>query len=240
MSALVGFVGSRSLAPEWRPLVYSVVRGLCRAGRGVAVGDCRGADEYALEAAQAGASFGELFSVADEAGRGGWAGSLPVELLTPPPRAIAWQVHWSAGGTCACAACCKVPGALGCPSLRGRLLKRTLALVRAVAHSSQIGDGAGLVAFLNGSSSPSSGSLQACRMAASRGLPVTAYRCSSDRLELVPLGDGNWVALPSMGGALAFRWHPIPATALPFDREEEERGEYPCDYEAIPGQEEKT
>jgi len=197
VSALVGFVGSRSLPASAAPLVGRAVRAVLASGvRLVAVGCASGADRLALAAALSAAPGRvRVFAAFGPSG----AGSVPVSSVagvSAAARAGA-RVSWWAGG----------PASL---PARARLARRASALVSAVAAS---GPGAGLVCFL--SCPASRGSVRACRLAARAGLPVVVFPVGLSPASLPSLGAGGWVSAGSGVWSAAWRWAPAVALRLP-------------------------
>ena len=188
----VGFCGSRALPSSAASLVARVVASVVRSGRGVAVGCASGADAFALSAALASGARLSVFAVGGPSGRGFWRCS--AFSLVSRAAASGASVSWWAGGRCSCPSC-SGSGSGRCPSLVGRLRRRSLAFVRFVASS---GSGAGLVAFV---SSPSSrGSFLSVRAAVRAGLPVVVFPVgfSPSLLPSLP-GGGRWVPAASSG-----------------------------------------
>ena len=177
----VAFCGSRSLSPEWAPLVSSVVRSVAAAGRGLCVGCSAGADALAVSA------FASLpLSLSARSGLWVFAAGGPAGSALPP--SVLGCVRWWAGG----------PAAL---PLRARLSRRSLACVRFAAAS---GPGAGLVCF--GLFPDSRGSLLACRAAVACGLPVVVFPCGAPFLPV--LGPGSWRPAGPGPWSAALRWSP--------------------------------
>ena len=174
----VAVCGSRSLPSSFGPLVASVVRSVAAAGRGVCVGCSSGADALAVSAVAALPS--SLL----------WRSALWVFCAGPaselPPAVRGCARPWAGG-----------PASL---PLRARLAARSAACVRFAAAS---GPRAGLVCF--GLSPSSRGSLLACSLAVSLGLPVVVFPCGSP---LAVLGPGAWSPAGSGVWASAVRWAP--------------------------------
>ena len=147
----VGFCGSRALPSSAASLVARVVASVVRSGRGVAVGCASGADAFALSAALASGARLAVFAVGGPSRRGFWRCS--AFSLVSRAAASGASVSWWAGGRCSCPSC-SGSGSGRCPSLVGRLRRRSLAFVRFVAAS---GPGAGLVAFVSPGLSARSG-----------------------------------------------------------------------------------
>ena len=215
--ALVGLCGSHGLCRPWRKLVTSVVRSLAEAGRGIAVGCARGADEMGLRACFT--DTGELrvprlgvFAAFGHDGDGAWKHSA-VKLVTRvaqhpmatddaglvlghavqdkcnEPRIV---VNWWAGGA---------PPTPLVPRLKGR----SAAMVTTVAMSDE---GRGLVAFVVGGPSKSPGTWSTIRLAAKRGIPIVAFPCNC-RLDCFPsLGKGRWMTDGKGVWERGWRWLP--------------------------------
>ncbi len=204
-SGLVGFAGSRSLSSSWAPLVSSVVSSVLASGRRVAVGCCRGADQLVLSSVPASA-LSRVWVFAAFASSG--AGSVPaVSAVSAVSAAAAGGagVSWLAGGP------------LSLPA-RVRLAARSAFLVRALAASRGFsGPGSALFLFL---ASPSSrGSLRAARLAASLGVPVSAFCCGFSGPP-PSLGSGSWSFVGLVSGAGRWRWVPASEAQLPLFAEE--------------------
>ena len=212
---LVMVCGSRSLPEASAPLVGRVVSALLGSGSLLAVGCAVGADAAAISSALAAGAARRLQV---------WCAFGPV---SPPWRAA----RYSAPGACSASAVSAVASALlagaavrwwagGPPSvpLRGRLVARSLACVRAAAGG---GPGSGLVAFVaqlpprpfapGAWPSCGSGSWGSAGAAARLGLPVlvvpvgTLAGVSASSLPALP-GGGAWV--PASAGVVSggFRW----------------------------------
>jgi hypothetical protein len=94
---------------------------------------------------------------------------------------------------------------------RARLAARTRAVVAAAAAG---GPGSALVVFL---ASPSSrGSLLACRLAVSFGLPVIVFPCGFPASALPSLGAGSWSPAGSGVWSGACRWLPTSLFGDPW------------------------
>jgi hypothetical protein len=180
LPGVVAVAGSRALPASGAALVVRVASDLAAGGASFAVGCCSGADA-ALLAAVPGSVPPSLVHCFAAFGPGG-QGAGPFSAV-PAVQAFAASggcVHWWAGG----------PASV---QLRSRLAGRTRAVIGAAD--------AGLVAFFG---SPSSrGSLFACRLALSRGLPVVAFPVGFPAAELPFLGAGSWVPCGAFGG---FEW----------------------------------
>lgn len=152
MVRLVGVVGSRSLPPDYAPLVSSVVSLFLARGFRVASGGAVGADSFALSALlQQGASpCGVVFSAWSS------ASGFPVSVRPQVSQFLSsgGQVVWGSAS----------PGALRQQAVSA-LLGRNQRLVSACSV---------LVAFLFG---PSRGSLFTVRRAVARGIPVVVFLC---------------------------------------------------------------
>lgn len=194
-SSVVGFVGSRSLAPSFAPLVRSVVSSSA-SSRLLAVGCCVGADSLALSAALA-SGFGASCLVFSAFGPGGvGSGSLSAVSVVSAAEAAGASVLWWSGGRSS------LP-------LRARLVRRSCSLVSAVASApSPL-----LCVFL---ASPSSrGSLIAARLAVSAGVRVVAFPCGFSGSLLPSLGSGSWSPRRGVSGAPSFVWVPASLSS-PF------------------------
>lgn len=187
--AVVAVVGSRSLSPAFAPLVGSVVRSVVASGRSVSVGCCVGADAFALSALVPFVGVSCLPAprpVCFAAFGAGGVGSCSLSAVSAVSdfSAAGGSVQWWAGG------------GLSVP-LSARLSARTGAVIGSASVS--------CVVFF---ASPGSvGSLLACRLAVSRGLPVFAFACGFCA-SLLPLpGVGCWVSVDGVGvWSFAFRW----------------------------------
>ena len=172
---LVSFAGSRSLQPKWYALIKKVVSAVAKAGRGVAVGCARGADELVIRAC-----FAEgralrvphlrIFAAFGPQGKGAWKHSATKTVTWaarfPQASSAAGNgrrivVHWWAGGD-------------EHTKLIPRLKGRTRAMVEAVAAS---GEGRGLIAFVAGGPNKSPGTWGAIRLAHEHDLPVVVFPC---------------------------------------------------------------
>ncbi len=206
MVASVVFCGSRSLSPSFAPEIAGAVRSVLAGGRGVAVGCCPGADLDALRSWLG--PWRELLVGENPSGLSGSCrrlrrrrrrrrgGLLLSFSLSPFLRLAASRgasVSWLAGGP------------LSLP-LSARLAARSAACVRFAAAS---GPGAGLVCF--GLRPSSRGSLLACSLAVSCGLPVVVFPCGAP---LAVLGPGSWRPAGSGVWSAAVRWSPVSLFAL--------------------------
>jgi hypothetical protein len=177
---VVAVAGSRALPAAGSALVVRVASGLASSGASFAVGCCCGADAALLSAVPGSLppSLVRCFAAFGPAGEG--AGPFSAAASVQAFAASGGCVQWWAGGAAT------VP-------LRSRLAGRTRAVVAAADR--------GLVAFFG---SPSSrGSLFACRLALSRGLPVLVFPVGFPAAELPLLGAGYWVPFGAFGG---FKW----------------------------------
>ena len=187
---IVLFGGSRDLDQAFADLVAAAVAAVLAAGCTLSVGDCLGADHFALAAAW---EIRPLLhrlrvsAVGGVSGAGFWSHSVPLGFLLPFSRA-GYFVHWWAGGR------------RGVP-FRGRLLRRSLAAL------------SGAVAAVFFLSSPSSaGSFKVAVAAAQRGCRVSAFCCGFEGAPDPIDFRGEWlpatspVDLPQ--GVTFWRWSP--------------------------------
>jgi hypothetical protein len=184
-SPIFAVAGGRALPARFAPLVSSVCSSLVASGASLSVGCASGCDSFVLSAAVSGAfpvSALRCFAAFSASGRG----VLGVSAW------VAVSAFADAGGSVTWAS----PGLLSLP-VPARLASRTGLVVGAAS--------AGVVVFF---ASPSSrGSLLACSLALSRGLPVVAFPCGFSDGDVLPsLGAGSWVACPLFDGA--FSWSP--------------------------------
>ncbi len=217
-SALVGFVGSRSLPASAVPLVSALVGSVLASGRRVAVGCASGSDALVVSsvlAAGGGRSL-SLFCAFGPSGLGALSVSAPPASLLPVVAAGA-RVLWFAGGGLSAA------GVL--PPVRARLAGRSLSLVRAVAAAPRAGSG--VVALVSAPPArpfasvapgfwPScgSGSWGAVAAAALLGLPVCVFPVGwsgflPSALPVLPGAPGSWVpasSSPSSPWFGGWRW----------------------------------
>jgi len=173
--------GGRSLSASFAPLVSDVCASLVASGASLSVGCASGCDSFVLSSALSGAfpvSSVRCFSAFSQSGRGVFPGISAFSVVSS---------FAAAGGSVAWASSdfLRLPVA-------ARLASRTHLVVGAASS--------GCVVFF---ASPSSrGSLLACSVALSRGLPVVAFGCGFSRLDALPsLGAGAWVASPLFDGA---------------------------------------
>jgi len=203
-TALIGFCGSRNLDPEWQVLVAKVIEATAKAGRGVAVGCCVGADALALRACftehwALRVPYLRVFAAFGPGGKGDWVGSATrlVETVASFPQAsnaagngrrivVNW---WTGGGSDV--------------DLVPRLEARTEATVDAVAAS---GEGRGLVAFVTGGPDTSPGTWGAIRQAIEQGVTVVVFPCGCSVKDFPILGDGAWVKAGKGIWAAGWRW----------------------------------
>jgi hypothetical protein len=215
--ALVGFCGSRNLGSEWRILVEKAVEATTKAGRGIAVGCCVGADAMALRACfteqwALQIPYLRIFAAFGPDGEGDWAGSATrlVQTVASFPQAssaagngrrivVNW---WARGGS-------EIP-------LVQRLKERTTEMVAAVAAC---GDGRGLVAFVSGGQDKSPGTWGAIRLAVQLGVPVVGFACGCSVKDFPGLGEGSWTKAGNGIWAAGWRW--VPASSSPDDTREE-------------------
>jgi hypothetical protein len=184
---VVAVCGSRSLPLSARSPVGRVVQALLSGGASLAVGCATGADAFALSACQ---SLGGLTRVSVFAafgpGGAGAAGSVSSVSVVNAEAAAGARVCWWAGGPAS------VP-------VQARLSVRTRKVVGAADM--------GLVAFF--CASASRGTLLACRLAATRGLPVLAFPVGFSGKDLPSLGAGCWAPSGRRGvWSGAWRWVP--------------------------------
>jgi predicted Rossmann fold nucleotide-binding protein DprA/Smf involved in DNA uptake len=177
---VVAVAGSRALPASGSALAVRVASDLAASGASFAVGCCSGADAALLSAVPGSVppSLVRCFAAFGPGGEG--AGPFSAALAVQAFAASGGSVSWWAGGPAS------VP-------LRSRLAGRTRAVVGAAD--------AGLVAFFG--SANSRGSLFACRLALSRGLPVVAFPVGFSAAELPLLGAGSWAPVGAFGG---FEW----------------------------------
>ena len=92
------FGGSRDLPRAFVAFIFRFVLAVFRAGAGVFVGDAAGADAFVIESALQISNRGRIhiFSIANEAGAGFWAGSADRVVLLAA--AVRVPVRWLAGG----------------------------------------------------------------------------------------------------------------------------------------------
>ena len=200
----VAVVRSRSLGDPWAPLVWSVVDAVAAAGRGVAVGDARGADEFALCRALGVGAPVRFFSVGVPAAGGGsrffGLGSsssfraCSLALAVPVRGSAPFRAFWGAGGSPF-----SVP-------LSSRLRGRTRALVSFVASCPPPRL---LVAFFLSPRSP--GSLLACRLALRCGVPVVFFACGFSPALLPSWLSGR--CSPALGDSDS-----VEVQQIPFER----------------------
>jgi hypothetical protein len=177
---VVAVAGSRELPVSGAALVVRMASDLAAGGASFAVGCCSGADAALLSAVPGSVppSLVRCFAAFGPAGQG--CGQFSAIAAVQAFAAAGGSVSWWAGG----------PASV---QLRSRLAGRTRAVIGAAD--------AGLVAFFG---SPSSrGSLFACRLALSRGLPVVAFPVGFPAAELPLLGSGSWLPCGGYGG---FKW----------------------------------
>lgn len=173
--------GGRSLSVDFAPLVSDVCAALVGSGASLSVGCASGCDSFVLSAALARAfpvSSVRCFSAFSESGRGVFPGISAFSVVSE---------FAVAGGSVAWAS----PALLSLSPV-ARLASRTRLVVGAAS--------AGCVVFF--ASSSSKGSLLACSVALSRGLPVFAFDCGLSDGDVLPsLGAGSWVASDLFPGA---------------------------------------
>ena len=223
--ALVGFCGSRALPASSSALISRVVCSILASRRSLAVGCCVGADASVLRAVLASGAALRL-SVFCAFG--------PVSPPWPAPRVSApgasSSVSWPSGVGATLRAGASVSWwAGGGPEvpLAARLASRSVALVSAVAASRSRGPGAGLVAFVSGSSPPhlrpspspsvafsghGSGSWGSLALAVGLSLPVVVFPFSpcgyGPGPELPSSWGGSWVPAERPGWVGGFRFVP--------------------------------
>jgi len=182
----VVFAGSRSLRPEYVPLVGRVVTACVEVGTAkFAVGCAAGVDAAVLSALIAArqAPFVSVFAVGSKRGEG--FPTLYTPLLIRNAEAAGCQVVWLAGGE------------LEKP-LSKRLYARTARCVRSIKGY----PGGVLCAFFG--AGPSHGTVFACKVAQSCGLTVVAFNCGGE-IPSLP-GGGRWVAAPApFSGGLVWK-----------------------------------
>jgi len=167
----VAVAGSRSLSSSQSLLVSRLVSGLVKQGCFISVGCATGADEAAIKSLSPGQ--GQVFSAFGSGGQGAcrWSAVSSVSQFS----AKGGQVVWYSGGP-----------------LSRPLVARLSARTRAVAGAATV-----LVAFLG---SPSSrGTLLACRVAVSRGMPVVVFPLGFPGAALPSVGAGRWLPLHGKG-----------------------------------------
>jgi len=205
--SLIGFVGSRSLAPRFSSLVSRVVSSVLSSGRSVAVSCCSGADQFALSAAlgslpaPGSAPWLRVFAAF---GPGGLASAGRFSAVPAVSVAFARSVSPGHGLSAPVSVRFWAGGGPGVP-LRARLAARSSALVSAVAAS---GPGAGLVAFVSSGPGRRCGSWRSVRLAAGAGVPVVVFLCGCSPSVLPPLFGGSWSPAGSGLWASAWRWAP--------------------------------
>lgn len=205
--SLVGFVGSRSLAPRFSSLVSRVVSSVLSAGRSVAVGCCSGADLFALSSALSALpapGSAPSLRVFAAFGPGGLASAGRFSAVPAVSVAFARSVSPGHGLAAPVSVRFWAGGGPGVP-LRARLAGRSSALVSAVSAS---GPGFGLVAFVSSGLRPRSGSWRSVRLAVAAGVPVVVFLCGCSPSVLPPLFGGSWVLAGSGVWASAWRWVP--------------------------------
>lgn len=174
--------GSRNLSADWLPTVRRVVAASVATGHHISVGCCVGADEYVLEASLdiPVVSGVTCFTIADCAGDHA-CGLTALESVTRFARA-GGSVVYSAGGG---------PDI----NLKARLVRRTGSVFR-------LADTAAVLFF---GDSGSVGTVNAGRIAVSKGLPVVGFGAK----RLPSLGSGLWVPCGKSGvWASALSWVP--------------------------------
>lgn len=177
---VVAVAGSRALPASGSALVVRAASALAASGHSFVVGCCSGADAALLSVVPGfvPSSRVRCFAAFGPGGQG--SGPFSAVATVQAFAASGGSVRWWAGG----------PASL---PLRVRLASRT----RAVVSSAD----SGLVVFFG---SPNSrGSLLACRLALSRGLPVAAFPVGFPGEQLPSLGAGFWAPLGCFGG---FKW----------------------------------
>lgn len=198
LTAPVGFSGSRSLSPAAASLAAAVARGVVASGAPGLVGCAAGADAAFVSAFVAGGAAARLrvFAAFGPGGVGAAGAASSVSGVAAAARAGA-SVCWWAGGPAS------VP-------VRGRLARRSLAFVRALAA-------AGGRLFVFPSSPPArpfasgawpscgSGSWASACAAARLGVPVVVFPGFAGPLPL--LGAGAWASV-SLAGSVGWAWRP--------------------------------
>jgi len=184
--SIYAVAGGRSLSASFAPLVSNVCASLVASGSSLSVGCASGCDAFVLSSALSGSfpvSSVRCFSAFSQSGRGVFPGISAFEVVSSFAGA-GGSVTWASSDFL------RLPPA-------ARLASRTRLVVGAAS--------AGCVVFF--ASSNSRGSLLACSVALSRGMPVIAFECGlSDGDGLPSLGAGSWVASPLFDGA--FAWAP--------------------------------
>ncbi len=187
---VVAFAGSRSLSFSFAPLARRVVGAVVASGRSVSVGCCTGSDAIVLS--ELTPESGSCFAAFGSDGAGSFSSSAVAHVSQF--HAAGGSVNWWAGGSE------YIP-------LSVRLANRTKAVINAADT--------GLVVFFG--SPTSKGSLLACRIAFSRGLPVFAFPCGFNGSLLPSLGAGVWVPVGGSGVlSSAYQWQPYQANFFDF------------------------
>jgi len=201
---LVGFAGSRNLQPKWYTLIEKVVSAVAKAGRGIAVGCARGADELVIRACFADSTKLQvpclrIFAAFGPDGKGVWKYSATKLVQWVARLAIKYNeegkepriiVHWWVGGR---------EGT----ELIPRLKLRTKRMVEAVVGS---GQGRGLIAFVAGGPCRSPGTWGAIRLAHEQGLPIIVFACGCSVRDFPSLGEGHWRNAGRGMWELAWMW----------------------------------
>ena len=219
VAGVVGFAGQRfGPAAGASALVGSLVASALGSGRLVAAGCAAGVDALAVSAALAAGGGGRLsvFAAFGPSGLGALPGASAAPASLVPVVRSGGSVLWWAGGG---------PAGGRVPSPVGRLVRRSLALVRFVASG---GPGSGLVVVVSGPPSrpfapagaggwPScgSGSWGSAGAAALRGLPVVVFPVGwpafggAASLPVLPGRPGRWVPAAGCGlWSAGWRWSP--------------------------------